>query len=159
MGVDPQKSRGTGSRPEWVIFPFLPFPPSLPLPSPTALSGKNPAARSHAKSSRLLLIMVYPFQTFVKIHPATLSDIRHNKRTKAKHNLADNKLKLYTVRSTPHSMADAGYWRTREGPKPKTQNIDRRFMGKSSNRGVSWVVCPQNIMLPILTAENICKRQ
>jgi len=48
MGVDSQKSRGTGSRPEWVPFPFLPFLsppllflpfpyPSLPLPPPLTL--------------------------------------------------------------------------------------------------------------------------
>ena len=41
IGVDPQKSRGTGSRPEWVPFPFLPFLSplilSLPLPFPPLL--------------------------------------------------------------------------------------------------------------------------
>jgi len=42
MGVDPQKSRGTGSRPELVPFLFLPFLspplPSLPLLFPPLLS-------------------------------------------------------------------------------------------------------------------------
>ena len=52
MGVDSQKSRGTGSRPEWVPFPFLPFlSPTFLSPSPSSLALRSKPPLNSARGS------------------------------------------------------------------------------------------------------------